>query len=52
MDKPLDYHKFCLDNLCRICGNRALKKEACRKNVVPKMCRDYKDFIYKLHDSG
>ena len=43
----MDYHKYCLDLLCRLCGSRA---QAMREKSLPaKLCTTYKDSIRQFY---
>ena len=42
----LDYHKQCIDKLCRVCGNRAQKADERVKKVTPLLCSNNIDNIY------
>ena len=34
----MEYHRCCLENMCRICGNRAQTAKEIHTKVAPKLC--------------
>ena len=44
----MEYHALCLQNLCRICANRAQKRKDIINKKPPKYVINYSDMIYVL----
>lgn len=44
----MEFHKICLDNMCRICTNRAQKKKDIVGKKNPRYASNYSDMIYVL----
>ena len=44
----MEYHALCLQNLCRICANRAQKRKDIINKKPPKYVANYSDMIYVL----
>lgn len=44
----MEYHRCCLENISKICGNRAQTSKGIHQKVAPKFCIKYQEKIYVL----